>query len=89
MFVEILHAHGIDQKDIGIMTPYIAQVWQLKKNLKLLRNVRIDTVEGFQGDEKLVMIFSAVKTESTLNRLKPILTSQHINIALSRARLVF
>lgn len=52
----------IAQDEIGVITPYHAQVISLKKELKHMKKVTVGTVEEFQGEEKKVIIISAVKT---------------------------
>ena len=70
-----------------IITPYRAQVALITKVLgreKSLTNVKIDTVDSFQGQEADIVVFSAVRTESEgfVN------DAQRINVALTRAKRV-
>lgn len=74
--------------EIGIITPYSAQVKELKKSLwkpyegKFHRNCEIKTVDGFQGREKDLILFSCVRTEQIgfLNDYR------RLNVAITRAR---
>lgn len=68
--------------------PYYAQVLALKKTLKGLKKVRVGTVEEFQGEEKMIIIFSAVKTSGLEKALQFIFCPKRLNTAVSRARLV-
>lgn len=70
-----------------IITPYRAQVALITKLLdreKALTNIKIDTVDSFQGQEADIVVFSAVRTESEgfVN------DEQRINVALTRAKRV-
>jgi hypothetical protein len=77
---EVQHATTI------IITPYRAQVdlIELELSSEEIANIRIDTVDSFQGQEADIVIFSAVRTESEgfVN------DEQRINVALTRAKRV-
>lgn len=84
--VEELLNMGVDKKDIGIITPYAAQV-KLIKQLLLEKNFKIEvnSVDGFQGREKEVILISFVRSNKTgeigfLNDLR------RLNVAITRAR---
>ncbi len=77
---------GLDKKDIGIITPYSAQVKLIKQILieKGLK-VEVNSVDGFQGREKEVIIISFVRSNEKgeigfLNDLR------RLNVAITRAR---
>lgn len=55
-FLPRLLERNVEQDDIGIVSPYYAQVMTLKKELqsKKMKKIRIGTVEEFQGEEKKV-----------------------------------
>lgn len=55
-FLPRLLERNVEQEDIGIVSPYYAQVMTLKKELqsKKMKKIRIGTVEEFQGEEKKV-----------------------------------
>ncbi|CAN1842998.1 DNA-binding protein SMUBP-2 [Linum perenne] len=70
--VAIAHAKrlvlsGVQASDIGIITPYAAQVILLKilrGSEDKLKEVEISTVDGFQGREKEAIIISMVRSNS-------------------------
>ena len=68
---------------IGIITPYKAQAALLKKAIKQSENIKIDTVDGFQGKECDVIIFSVTRTNGPYRFLAD---ERRLNVALSRAR---
>ncbi|XP_048142069.1 DNA-binding protein SMUBP-2 isoform X2 [Rhodamnia argentea] len=70
--VAIAHAKrlvssGVSASDIGVITPYAAQVVllkMLKGNENKLKDMEISTVDGFQGREKEAIIISMVRSNS-------------------------
>ncbi|CAD7966035.1 unnamed protein product [Amoebophrya sp. A120] len=80
---------GFDQLTIGILTPYAAQKHLLENLLfdhGLLReNIRIDTIDGFQGMEKDLILFSATRSNARgdLGFLKD---PRRMNVMLTRAK---
>eukprot|EP00397_Hematodinium_sp_SG-2012_P003409 GEMP01003417.1.p1 GENE.GEMP01003417.1~~GEMP01003417.1.p1 ORF type:complete len:1224 (+),score=308.54 GEMP01003417.1:37-3672(+) len=76
---------GMDPRDIGILTPYSAQKLLLKKYLAREYPVQIDTIDGFQGKEKELILFSSVRsnTHGNVGFLKD---SRRMNVMLTRAR---
>lgn len=85
-FLKRLLSNGIAQDDIGVITPYHAQVLALKKILTRMKKVRVGTVEEFQGEEKMVIVYSAVKTSGLDKALQFIFCPKRLNTAISRAR---
>lgn len=86
-------ALGIDPKDIGIISPYFLQVQMIKCQMeKLKANVTVGTVEEFQGQERLVVILSTVRTRKNqldldvARRLGFVQCPKRLNVAVSRAR---
>jgi ATP-dependent RNA/DNA helicase IGHMBP2 len=74
---------GVNPEAIGIITPYSGQVRRLRDVLKL--EGEIDSVDGFQGREKEVIIYSLVRSnpEGQIGFLSDI---RRTNVALTRAR---
>ncbi|WP_259456835.1 C-terminal helicase domain-containing protein [Helicobacter pylori] len=76
------------RKAIGIITPYNAQKRCLRSEVKKcgfknFDELKIDTVDAFQGEEADIIIYSTVKTCGNLSFL---LDSKRLNIAISRAK---
>ena len=74
---------GEDALDVGVISPYIAQVRALRRALP--RSVEVATVDGFQGREKDVIIVSTVRSNKggTLGFLRD---SRRLNVAMTRGR---
>ncbi|KAF0922495.1 hypothetical protein E2562_037402 [Oryza meyeriana var. granulata] len=91
--VSIAHAKllvesGVHASDIGIITPYAAQVTCLKmmrnKDTKL-KDLEISTVDGFQGREKEAIIISMVRSNSK-KEVGFLSDHRRMNVAVTRAR---
>ncbi|KAG2687031.1 hypothetical protein I3760_09G034700 [Carya illinoinensis] len=91
--VAIAHAKrlvqsGVQASDIGIITPYAAQVVLLKilkSNEEKLKHVEISTVDGFQGREKEAIIISMVRSNSK-KEVGFLSDRRRMNVAVTRAR---
>ncbi|HFI0081488.1 TPA: DEAD/DEAH box helicase [Streptococcus suis] len=69
---------------IAIIAPYRAQVNKLRTILKNVDlNINVDTVDGFQGKESDVVIFSLTRNHGTFRFLSD---ERRLNVALSRAK---
>ncbi|PWW74664.1 hypothetical protein C7212DRAFT_358855 [Tuber magnatum] len=75
--------------DIAILTPYLRQMFNLRKKLglkgHLLSEVRVATVDNFQGEEAKVVVISLVRSNDA-NKCGFLGTSNRINVLLSRAQ---
>lgn len=76
--------------DIGVISPYSGQVKLLRD--ELLRkptsgNIEINTVDGFQGREKDIIIISAVRSNEE-GRIGFLNDWRRLNVALTRSRLM-
>ncbi|WQW07261.1 hypothetical protein KVK08_03945 [Helicobacter pylori] len=76
------------RKTIGIITPYNAQKRCLRSEVekygfKNFDEIKIDTVDAFQGEEADIIIYSTVKTCGNLSFL---IDSKRLNVAISRAK---
>ncbi|XVE75645.1 hypothetical protein DITRI_Ditri12bG0109700 [Diplodiscus trichospermus] len=91
--VSISHAKrlvqsGVPASDIGIITPYAAQVVllkMLKSNEDKLKDLEISTVDGFQGREKEAIIISMVRSNSK-KEVGFLSDHRRMNVAVTRAR---
>ena len=87
--VERIEAENID---FGLISPYKAQVGYLKKQLSrsgVLRSIRrritINTIDGFQGQERDVIFISLVR-DNDGQRIGFLSDLRRMNVALTRAR---
>ncbi|XP_044468454.1 DNA-binding protein SMUBP-2 isoform X2 [Mangifera indica] len=79
---------GVQASDIGIITPYAAQVVllkMLKSNDDKLKDMEISTVDGFQGREKEAIIISMVRSNSK-KEVGFLSDRRRMNVAVTRAR---
>ncbi|XP_059668448.1 uncharacterized protein LOC132313615 [Cornus florida] len=91
--VAITHAKrlvysGVRASDIGIITPYAAQVVilkMMKSNEDKLKDLEISTVDGFQGREKEAIIISMVRS-NTKKEVGFLSDHRRMNVAVTRAR---
>ncbi|XP_035741515.1 probable RNA helicase armi isoform X2 [Vespa mandarinia] len=89
-----LYNCGILPEDIGIITPYQKQVLQIRQLLWELNIVcpKISSVEGFQGQERKIIILSTVRSstnfiaEDIKHALGFIASPKRLNVAITRAR---
>jgi superfamily I DNA and/or RNA helicase len=75
---------GLSPKDLAIITPYAAQVRHLR-SLVNIDEIEIDTVDGFQGREKMAVIVSLVRS-NTDGEIGFLGDTRRMNVALTRAR---
>lgn len=71
---------NIENNRIGIITPYKDQV----KNIKKKSKVEVNTVDGFQGNEKDIIIISTVRSNED-GKIGFINDSRRLNVTLTRA----
>lgn len=81
------------QKEIAVITPYTAQkrllrqyfTSLLKENPEMeeFLNIKIDTVDAFQGKEADIVFYSTVRSRGNI---KFLLDTRRLNVAISRAR---
>ena len=78
---------GLAAADIGVVTPYSAQKARLLSLLSDLvdTGLEIDSVDGFQGREKTVIVFSAVRGNAD-GDVGFLADERRLNVALTRAK---
>ncbi|MCE9566862.1 MAG: AAA family ATPase [Planctomycetes bacterium] len=83
--VRKLLAAGLQPSQIGMITPYRAQVRQLRELLADVPGLEIDSVDGFQGREKEAIVVSLVRSnpEGEIGFLSDV---RRTNVAMTRAR---
>ena len=82
-----LIAAGVRPQDIGVITPYSAQVGRLRelRPEALAATLEISTVDGFQGREKEAVVISAVRC-SPAGEVGFLSDVRRMNVAVTRAR---
>ena len=78
---------GVQVENIGIITPYNAQKYKLYDKFadEKYENLRIESVDGFQGMEKEYIIISTVRSNVSGN-LGFLSSTKRLNVALTRAK---
>ena len=91
--------HRVNASEVGIVTPYVGQVQELKnsraalcelflnKNMasKNLADIEVKSIDGFQGREKEVIIMSCVRSNVN-NSVGFLADLRRLNVAVSRAK---
>lgn len=87
------HPPLIKEPLIGVISPYKSQTSYIKQRLRdvlpeTAANVDVNTIDGFQGREKDVIIFSTVRTVTGKDkaRIGFVADERRINVGLTRAR---
>ena len=77
----------VENKDIGIITPYSAQVANLSHKITQdeYRGLEISTVDGFQGREKEIIILSLVRSNQK-HQVGFLSDKRRLNVAITRPR---
>lgn len=94
LVVELIQ-NGVTIKEIGIMSPYRAQVREIKKQVKevLPRNITkpfdtlfVDTVDSMQGQERNYIIYSFANSHplESMRRLDFFYSPNRLNVAITR-----
>lgn len=89
--------NGVQLNDIGIISPYRAQVREIKKalsnsilnlNSDIIEKIFIDTVDRMQGQEKDYIVYSMSNSHplESKRRLEFFYSPNRLNVAITRAR---
>mgnify|MGYP001404727851 FL=1 len=82
----LLDTGDVGMEDIGVITPYAAQVRAIRDVLpESIQDVEVKTVDGYQGREKEVIVFSCVRSNSD-GKVGFLSDPRRLNVALTRAR---
>jgi len=93
---ELVAAEAVRPADIGVITPFRAQIAAIKEHLRpellLDEELIIDTVERYQGDERKVIIFSTtiqdarqIRTIQSVAEDEVSLVDRKLLVSISRA----
>lgn len=85
--VRALLAGGLTPAQVGVITPYAGQVGLLSSALAPLvdAGLEIDSVDGFQGREREVIVLSAVRSNPA-GEVGFLADERRLNVAITRAR---
>lgn len=82
--VQRLLDSGLSHKQVAVISPYSAQVRLLRSELRVL-GVDVDTVDGFQGQEREAIIVSLVRSNDR-GEIGFLGDTRRMNVAMTRAR---
>ena len=83
----LINVIKVNNSDIGIITPYSAQVSFLNENFPFenYENIEISTVDGFQGREKEIIILSLVRS-NLKHQIGFLSDKRRLNVAITRPK---
>jgi superfamily I DNA and/or RNA helicase len=86
--LRLLPKVALPPSEIGVITPYQAQKSLIQKKLREagFDGITVNTIDGFQGSERELILFSAVRCNQD-GRIGFMQDSRRMNVALTRARL--
>ncbi|MFY4815060.1 AAA domain-containing protein [Haloarcula sp. AONF1] len=92
--VRLLQMENIDSEDIGVITPYSAQIGKIDRELRNEKianpaSIEINTIDSFQGSEKVAIIVSLVRSndhDSSGFLEFPDEGNRRLNVAMTRAQ---
>ncbi|KAI8646939.1 P-loop containing nucleoside triphosphate hydrolase protein [Parasitella parasitica] len=84
--IRALLKDGLEEDQIGVITPYAAQVSKLKRDIREhWPRIEIGTVDGFQGREKEAILLSLVRSNDT-GEVGFLAEKRRLNVAMTRAK---
>ena len=77
--------NNVSMDEIGVIAPYAAQVKELRKCItEAYPDVKVGSVDSFQGSQKNYIIISTVRSGNTLGFLSD---ARRLNVSMTRARI--
>uniref|UniRef100_A0A1B6HGZ4 Uncharacterized protein n=1 Tax=Homalodisca liturata TaxID=320908 RepID=A0A1B6HGZ4_9HEMI len=94
MYLQALYAAGLTPEQCGIITPYQAQAVKIRQMLDTLEvsAPKVGSVEEFQGQERMAIIVSTVRSSPQLiqkdlrHTIGFVASPRRLNVAVTRAR---
>lgn len=91
--VKLLQMYDVPLEDIGVITPYSAQIREVKKavseKIGTTHNLKVATVDSFQGSEREAIIVSFVRSNTGQHSgflALPDEGKRRLNVSLTRAK---
>jgi len=78
--------------DVGIITPYSGQKNLIRKEIQPIDcsningNIKVNSVDAFQGGQKDIIIYSTVRSSDKHKRIGFLKSEERLNVAFSRAK---
>jgi len=87
-FIKEFVSLGMDPDEIGVVTPYLGQKAFLQVIIENSQTpkVQVESVDGFQGREKGIIIFSTVRSNDGTIGIGFLSDRRRMNVALTRAK---
>jgi hypothetical protein len=85
---DLIAAGDVDDRTVAVISPYSKQVQLIRTelgNIQNARNVRVGTVDSFQGQETDVVVFSAVRS-NPMKEMGFLRDSRRLCVGITRAR---
>lgn len=88
---QLIEEHGLAPASIGIISPYRLQISLIETRCRqvfadaVMDQLEIQSVDGFQGREKEVIIFSLVRSNKE-GEIGFLIEERRLNVAITRAR---
>lgn len=84
--------NGYKHENITVITPYVGQMFKIRTGLKLegteLGEVRVSTIDNYQGEENEIVLLSLVRSNEE-NKAGFVKEENRICVAISRAKVGF
>ncbi|KAJ3324107.1 Tripartite DNA replication factor [Boothiomyces sp. JEL0866] len=85
--VSVMVKNGVDESDIGVISPYRHQLSLLSKALTKTPKVEALTIDKYQGRDKKCIIISMTRSNATQQTGELMKDWRRLNVAITRAKL--
>ena len=80
--------NGYKPEEITILTPYTGQLFCIRNHEDLVKEIRVTTVDNYQGEENTIILLSMVRSNEE-HRIGFIKDDNRVCVAISRAKVGF